>query len=559
MAVFVVVTGVGPRRALAQISPGPLAQSHASLEGPLHCTSCHAWGKKELMSARCLSCHEEIAWLVQQNRGYHSQVREQRCASCHPDHAGRDFAMISWPGGAPARFDHTKAGWALEGKHATAACQDCHTAKYRVSPAAAKSKRTGADAGWVGLETRCAACHEDVHRGALSGNCLKCHDTRAWKPTPGFDHAKTAYPLTGKHVTVACASCHVTPTTTGAKAIPVFKPVAHAECSACHRDPHTGRFGVGCARCHTTAGFRMIDQKEFAHDRTRFPLRGKHAQVDCTGCHTFANNTMTSKPFTRCDGCHTDAHAGTATLAGRAVDCSACHDENGYRPSTFTVAQHRSAKFVLEGRHQQVRCDACHQVKPAGVPVAQLGTSGVQLRPAFAHCRDCHADRHQGQLAARPDGGECSVCHQVTGWTPSVYSISDHARLQFPLEGAHRAVPCAECHRNTTQGNGGAHFVFALTSHACQDCHKTPHGNQFASDAGGDTCTRCHGVDAFKPATRFDHDRDTSFPLKGGHQAVPCARCHPVTGTGPTARIQYHGVSARCENCHGDKTGVKPS
>jgi len=510
------------------------------------------------MSARCLSCHEEIAWLLQQNRGYHSRVRDQRCASCHPDHAGVDFSLISWPGGSATRFDHTQAGWVLEGKHASTPCQDCHKSQYRVSPAAQKSKRGVGDAGWVGLEARCTACHEDFHKGALAGNCLQCHDTRAWKPAPGFDHAKTAYPLTGRHVTATCASCHVRAGTT----VAVFKPLPHAECSDCHKDPHAGRFGPTCAGCHNTAGFTSVDHRNFAHERTRFPLRGRHARVDCTGCHTFSRTGMTSEPFARCDGCHADAHAGTATLAGKPADCAACHDENGFRPATFTVAEHRTARFALEGKHEQVRCGACHVAHPAGIPAAQVGTSGVQMRPAYAKCRDCHADRHEGQLTARADGGECAACHRVAGWTPSVYSVGDHAQLKFPLEGAHRAVPCAACHRPATTGRGAGgagHFVFALTAHGCQDCHQSPHGAQFAADRGGYTCTRCHGLDAFRPADRFDHDRDTAFPLRGGHQAVPCARCHPVTGSGAQAIVQYRGVSARCENCHGDKNGGKPS
>ena len=33
---------------------------------------------------------------------------------------------------------------------------------------------------------------------------------QAWKPAPGFDHAKTAWPLTGRHAAVGCERCHAT-------------------------------------------------------------------------------------------------------------------------------------------------------------------------------------------------------------------------------------------------------------------------------------------------------------------------------------------------------------
>ena len=44
--------------------------------------------------------------------------------------------MVKWPDGSAARFDHKRAGWALKQKHAEAECQDCHVAKFQVSPAA---------------------------------------------------------------------------------------------------------------------------------------------------------------------------------------------------------------------------------------------------------------------------------------------------------------------------------------------------------------------------------------------------------------------------------------
>ena len=50
----------------------------------------------------------------------------QPCAACHPDHAGRDFALISWTEGDPARFDHRRTGWTLEGSHGKVECAKCH-------------------------------------------------------------------------------------------------------------------------------------------------------------------------------------------------------------------------------------------------------------------------------------------------------------------------------------------------------------------------------------------------------------------------------------------------
>lgn len=649
----------GARAVQAQISPGPLARAHEPLEGTLRCVSCHGVGGKDQMNALCLQCHKEVAWLVQQRRGFHARQPERRCASCHPDHAGRDFALIAWPGGDPLRFDHGLAGWALEGRHQRLPCAECHKPALRIGEAARLSPRQGAEPGWIGLERRCTACHEDVHRGALSRNCLTCHDQTHWKPAPGFDHAKTDYPLTGKHGEVACASCH----RARPGGAPVFKPVAHRDCAACHRDPHGGRFSGSCSGCHVTTGFEVINRGHFDHARTRFPLRGRHASVACSACHDVPGlqGGGRNPPFATCAGCHADPHAGTATLAGAAVDCSACHDEAGFTVSTYTVARHARAKYPLEGRHRQVACLDCHRKRPAGVPAAQLGSAAILLRPAFASCRDCHGDDHGAQLAGRTDQGACSACHTVAGWRPTTFTtaahartrfaldarhaevacrvchgpnreglpafpagvalgragvrfrlgelecaschvdphqgrfaargerpvsggcrachstrsfrpssvdVAAHARYAFALDGAHRAVPCVGCHAELERPAlrsslvsvrwTGAPLRFTLRATSCQGCHDNPHGDQFADRRDKGRCESCHDTDAFRPAARFDHSRDTRFPLRGGHANVACARCHPtVAGPDRVPRIRYRPVPARCEACHGE--GGRPA
>lgn len=653
----------GAPAARAQISPGPLAQPHAQLEGTRRCVTCHGGGGKAQMTSLCLQCHKEIAWLVQQGRGYHGRQRGEPCARCHPDHAGRDFSLISWPGGDALRFDHSQAGWSLEGRHQTTKCADCHKTSSRVGAAAALSPRPRTEPGWVGLEHTCTACHRDVHRGALNQNCLTCHDQARWKPAPRFDHAQTDYPLTGKHRDVRCATCHkpAPGAAPGDTAAPlVFRPVAHRDCAMCHADPHRGRFAGPCRDCHVTSGFRVIDRGNFNHDRTRYPLRGRHVSVACTKCHDAPSLHGRNPPFATCMACHADPHAATATLAGASVDCASCHSVAGFKPATYTVAQHRQAKFTLEGRHQNVACAACHVKRPRGVSATRLGPAGVLMRPPFGRCLDCHRDDHGGQLAGRPDHGDCGACHTAAGWKPSTFTVATHATLRlrlegrhveiacgachgpnrtglpplagravlgqagvafrlaeldcvschvdphqgrfaaggahpvpggclgchtvqsyrpstidvaqharypFTLEGAHRAVPCVGCHaelrRPPAQSSlvlvrwTGAPLPFTSSAQGCQGCHDTPHGEQFAGRRDGGRCEKCHDLDAFAPASRFDHGRDTKFPLRGGHANVPCVRCHPqAAGPGNARMVRYRPVSARCESCHGD--GVRP-
>ena len=643
----------------AQISPGPLAAAHAKLEGSLQCTTCHGKGGEAAMTGQCLDCHKDVAWLRARQLGLHGREGRERCASCHPDHAGVDFRLVNWTEGDSTRFDHRRTGWPLDGRHREVSCLDCHKTEFRRSPAAALFRRRS-PGGWVGLDRGCATCHEDMHQGALTRPCLDCHDTRDWKPAPGFDHARTDYPLTGKHGSVSCDACHlssrvVVRRTAQGRPVPVYRPLRHQECSDCHTDPHGGGLGPACAKCHETGAFTTVARGSFDHDRTRYPLRGRHAAVACDGCHDFRTARGKRPPFGTCSACHADPHAGTGTLAGKPADCAACHGLDGFRPATLTVAQHRATRYPLDGRHQAVPCSACHLKNPPGIAPARLGPSGVLMRPAFARCRDCHADDHGTQVAA---GSDCRDCHAVAGWTPSTFSTSAHATTRLPLdgrhaevacrschgpdrpglpplppasrlgrarvalalperacadchvdphagryapggarpqaagcaachdtrrfrpstvsvvahdgygfrlEGAHRAVPCVACHDDmkrpalptslVASASRDVRVGFTRATRGCAGCHADPHDGQFADRPGQGDCERCHGQDGFRPASGFDHDRDTPFALTGAHGRVECSACHTARRTvAGRAIVVYAPLSGKCESCH---TGEK--
>lgn len=574
----------------AQVSPGPLAKAHEDLDDPLHCFDCHGMTKGS-MHESCVACHKEIGWLEVRRLGLHGRERGEECSVCHPDHAGREFAMIQWKEGSADRFDHREAGWPLDGKHASVACRDCHKASYQVSEAATLIKRKDRAASWLGLDRACLTCHKDAHHGALGADCEKCHDTKAWKPASVFDHSKTAYPLTGKHAPVACEKCHLAPSLpmtfdeTG-RPEPLYKPLPHAECSDCHKDPHAGRLGPACARCHVTGSFKEIEEKTFNHDLTRYPLRGLHIAVKCSDCHDPRTAWGKKPPFASCTACHVDPHAAQATLAGRVADCEACHNVAGFRPSTYTIAQHESSTYPLVGRHRKVKCEACHLRKPAGVPLDRLGKAGVLLRPAHGRCTDCHGDAHGGQLAARPDRGACEPCHGLEGWKPSTYTAKEHASLKLPLEGKHARVECAACHGPGRKGLtppaspqtlGTAKVSITLQEIECISCHFDPHEGRFA--VGGprpqkDGCRACHGLEVFRPsAVGVDLHRGFRYPLDGAHRATPCAGCHDevksqpaasslILARGTTPTSLFTAKDLKCETCHqnphGDQFARRP-
>ncbi len=564
----------------AQLSPGPLAAAHQELDGAISCFKCHSRAGAGSMDERCLACHVEVAWTIEARRGLHGHAPESApdCAHCHPDHAGRDLDLVRWEEGSPRKFDHTRSGWPLAGKHAGLECRACHRTEFQRSPAAPLIKHADRAASWLGLDTECASCHDDSHRGQLGSTCVRCHDTRAWKPAPAFDHAASAFPLTGKHRVTACVKCHLPPgrvlaRNASGESVPLYKPLAHGECSACHRDPHVGRFGAGCAGCHSTKDFRKIRPGAFDHNRTRYPLRGRHATAACASCHDPRTAWGPKPAFATCTSCHRDAHAGQATIQGKPVDCAACHRVDGFRPSTYTVAQHQSTAYALAGRHATVGCVLCHGQDPALSDPA-LGSAGVIFRPEHARCADCHEDPHGGQLRTWPAGGECESCHDVTGFNPSRFTAREHSRLRLVLEGRHTHVACTACHGAARSGLpppgpvtklGPARFAFAIPEIECQACHADPHGGRFArggARARAEGCRACHGMQAFRPATMDVAAHSASgFALEGAHRAVACHLCHEELKRQPPAStlllaaatlrpLRFEEKARSCAGCH---------
>jgi hypothetical protein len=539
--------------AFGQVSPGPLARPHAALEGNANCTKCHASSKGSGMDARCLSCHEAIRKRRDAGRGLHALEGKDDCATCHPDHAGVDFALIDWPKNGPTGFDHLrKTGFELKGKHATVPCRDCHQAKHRSGSFSPTS--------WIGLESTCRPCHDDRHKGALGDDCARCHNPSAWSDVTGFDHAKTDFALTGKHAGLACATCHRLPDgkTT------VLKPLPHAECSSCHRDAHDGRLGPKCATCHVTEGFKIVARGAFDHDKTRYPLRGAHRALACAVCHDPKKPGSAKPAFGRCDGCHADAHAGQGTLSGKSADCAACHDVAGFDVPAFTVKRHAATPFPLEAKHAAVACAKCH--RPVGSPDPKRGRAGVVMRPRHDSCAACHADAHGGQFASRPDRGACESCHTAAGFAPSRMTAGEHAKLRVTLEGGHGRIACAACHGAARKSlpkpegsarAGPAKLVFVGIETNCVDCHRDPH--RLPDRA----CLACHTMQSFAPSTvdPAEHAR-FAFPLNGAHGAVPCALCHAelkatvphgsslVGAPEPLRTLPFRDPRRACADCH---------
>lgn len=507
----------------SQISPGELTSAHAHLEGLTNCTKCHVLGEKETTS-KCLECHKEIKNLISQKKGYHvsSEVNGKKCAECHGEHFGRDFKMIRFD---DKKFNHQLSGYKLEGKHATIKCADCHKTEF------IKNKISQKKGGsYLGLGTECLTCHQDFHQNTLSGNCVSCHDFNAFRPAPKFNHSKTKFALAGKHLTVSCEKCHKTEQRNGQK-FQVFKGVEFASCTNCHEDIHQNKFGNDCLKCHTVFSFREVKSLgSFNHNKTDFPLLGKHVSVDCKKCH----KTSVTQPVKHklCTDCHADYHEKQFAKNGKTPDCIECHSVEGFSPSTFGFDKHNLTKFKLEGAHMATPCFTCHK-KNEKLNFANLGN----------RCMDCHENIHKNFMDEKyiPEG-DCKICHSVSVWNEISF---DHKKTDFELIGKHKTVSCRKCHFKSETDKKQQQFKWE--NQFCTNCHNDIHFDQFAQNGKTD-CTRCHTNDNWKPE-KFDHNT-ARFKLDGKHEGLACVKCHKPTDSLLRNYIVYKFKDISCKSCH---------
>jgi hypothetical protein len=461
------------------MSPGDLSRKHQKYED--NCKNCHVAFNKAAQTTQCRQCHKPIDKQILERTGYHGRdplARSVACAQCHSEHKGRNNNLAAFD---TETFNHAFTDYPLKGGHTRVACASCHKAgeKYAKAP------------------TACSTCHadDDRHKGGLGSNCQSCHVETAWK-TVSFDHQKSAFPLTGAHAKVTCQSCHADTRYRGTP----------KDCFTCHQldDKHKGSNGRLCQNCHTTVKWSAVS---FDHGKqTRFPLTGRHAEIQCNACHKAPGTPK--KVEMACVSCHraNDVHKG-----GNGDKCESCHGTQTWKASSFD--HNTKTDFPLRGGHQKVTCKACH-------------TSGVFTRKIETSCISCHAkkDVHKGQL-----GRNCAQCHNESGWDAKVKF--DHGLTRFPLVGLHAAVSCERCHLTAT---------YRDTSRDCVTCHKNDDKHK---QTLGPSCGDCHNPNGWR-LWEFDHDKETSFALTGKHEGLVCSACH----TQKTDRKAK--ASSTCVSCH---------
>jgi hypothetical protein len=538
----------------AQISPGTLSAPHSFLSGPSNCTKCHDLAKIS-PTFECLNCHKEISRRLDERRGLHPSIvgvdrTGRACADCHAEHNGRDFALIRWDA-AISKFDHRRAGYALEGKHISLPCKTCHQPSHMSPDRSQGILVKDLSRTWLGLPVKCSGCHQDEHRGQLSTDCGTCHNSSRWKDAVQFNHERARYILSGSHLKVDCQKCHSK--IDDPKPYVKFRDLPFADCTPCHSDPHKGAFRQSCNSCHQTVNWKPQQViSVFNHATTVFPLEGKHAPLACHACHTSAN-FKAPVAHAQCLDCHKkDPHRGQFSQREGGGDCAACHTVEGFKSTTFTLERHMKGRFPLLGKHSSLACSKCH-VSRTQEPVYRFNNLA---------CAACHSDVHGGQFNGPPHENKCEECHSEKGFVPSSFTLVRHRQIRFQLTGAHGAVVCGECHKSRADLFPPPPTPYHFDRLACSDCHRDPHNGELAqrmaarrADGSPAGCEACHVTGAWREIIGFNHD-STAFVLEGTHKSVACESCHKTATLKPGLKnVSFKSAPRTCSGCHDDVHG----
>ena len=330
------------------------------------CFSCHDRNrdaktifqdKKGINENQCIKCHED----------FHKGKFGNDCAKCHQESSFTSMKTMDF-------FDNNLTDYHLEGNHVGVDCKNCHKKNY--------SDPIDFSA--------CKNCHEDYHKGEFLKNgtapdCVECHSL-----IEGFEfslytteqHQTNAFPLDGGHLATPCFSCHFSEDRW------TFRNIG-TECIDCHNNIHEGFMEAKflpdnkCESCHITASWATVD---FDHNRTSWPLEGKHSNVSCGECHfkevpgKEEKNQVFKDLDQECFKCHENIHEQQFEENG-ITDCKRCHDSADWFPRQF---DHDKTEFPLEGKHAEVECKECH--KPSIVD----GKSFVDYKIEKFECIDCH-------------------------------------------------------------------------------------------------------------------------------------------------------------------------
>lgn len=348
---------------------------------------------------------------------------------------------------------------------------------------------------------------------------------------PGYSNTFESLVMPGevidghKKVETKCSSCHELFSSKGQNKL----------CMDCHKDTRKdikskkGFHGknksiakVSCKSCHTEhkgrdADIVKLDEATFNHNKTDFVLKGKHKLIECQFCHK--KNKKFREAKNKCRICHKNENPHKKAKAKKKTFkiCSGCHQEFSWHKIKFN--HNKKTKFKLTGAHKKALCQSCH------INEKYLKTPKT--------CISCHKldDVHDGD-----NGTKCQKCHNTKKW--GKISFNHDRDTSFRLRNKHKKATCSACHKEVKISKN-KNKRKKKKARKCYSCHSNDDSH---NGRVGKKCAKCHNDKSWSK-TKFKHDSDTKFKIKGKHKKLSCNQCH-------TTRTKKSKLKTGCIHCH---------
>jgi hypothetical protein len=179
-------------------------------------------------------------------------------------------------------------------------------------------------------------------------------------------------------------------------------------------------------------------------------------------------------------------------------------------------------------------------------------------------CLDCHKEirndvnrrigYHGRKQVVRTQ--ECNTCHtEHKGRNEDIVKLNkltfDHRYTDFKLNGEHKKIDCASCHKPKKK--------YREAPRACYSCHskESPH-KQSKMGKIVKRCDSCHNEESWRK-TQYKHKK-SKFPHTGKHSKAACNACHIADRyiKTPTTCVSCHKADdvhqgsngSKCQKCH---------
>jgi hypothetical protein len=358
--------------------------------------------------------------------------------------------------------------------------------------------------------------------------------------TSKFEHDTTGFALTGTHVYIPCASCHINAR---------FKNTPTA-CFGCHNGmtapgatsllnahPKTTNYCEGCHQTTTWRDYRFIDHVQ--------------ALAPCASCHNgkIAQGKGPTHPATNIATCNT-CHFNTVTWGGGILP-AATPAAAATTPATANAAAAAKATPAGTGTAAGANPTASSATPSAATAASAAATAKTQIAAAAP------------SLAAPTAGSSQQPGSQTSPGLRSASAKPDHSTFVANCVRCHNggAAPgkpakhvatnasCETCHKSARTFAGARVDHRSLTG-SCLSCHngQTAEGRPARHILTVLPCDTCHQTRFWSPVTKYRH----MSPAYVDHgPGIECASCHAASSQAVAWKFPAYRMT--CAGCHADK------